>query len=103
MKLILSRSKNVVKPWDAGLWAGLDEIRHFMVYPRLKKGRETTNQAVEKAGRISAWTAGITQDIIHVNLAAEATGHHSNTILEEVKDLFTVTEKLTAAVNQFKI
>jgi len=57
----------------------------------------------ENIGRISAGTDGIAQDIVHVAKAAGETSHDGVTILEEVKDLVKVTEKLTAAVNQFKI
>ena len=57
----------------------------------------------ENIGRISAGTDGIARDIVHVAKAAEDTSHDGVTILEEVKDLVKVTEKLTAAVNQFKI
>ncbi|MGD9826157.1 hypothetical protein, partial [Desulfobacter sp.] len=57
----------------------------------------------ENVRQISGGTDEIAQDITHVNQAAEDASQDSNTILEEVKDLVKVTEKLTAAVHQFKI
>ena len=57
----------------------------------------------ENVIEISAGTDEIAQDIIHVNQAAEDASQDGNMILEEVKNLVKVTEKLTAAVNQFKI
>lgn len=57
----------------------------------------------ENVRQISGGTDEIARDITHVNQAAEDASQDSNTILEEVKDLVKVTEKLTAAVHQFKI
>lgn len=57
----------------------------------------------ENVGRISAETEGIVRDIVHVSRAAEDTSRDGNKIREEVTDLVKITEKLTAAVNQFHI
>lgn len=57
----------------------------------------------ENVSQISAVTGEIAQDITHVNQAAQEADQDSDQILEGIKDLTRVAEKLTAMIDQFKL